>query len=57
MLELYPYNVQILDGYLFVFYEPGGGEVVLITTPAGEYITGDLVSEEMDDQVFDLLSG
>lgn len=49
------YNVQLVNDYLFVFYEQGGGDIVIITTPGGEYITGDVVSEEMDDETFGVL--
>jgi hypothetical protein len=49
------YNIQLLDNYLMVYYYQGGGDIVIITTPGGDYITGDLVSEDMDDTTFELL--
>ena len=35
------YNMQLVDSYLMVFYDQGGGDIVIITTPGGDYITGD----------------
>lgn len=49
------YMLQVVDGYLFTFYEQGGGDVVIIQTPGGVYITGDLISEDMDESTFALL--
>ena len=55
MLEFYFRNAQTLDPYIFTFYEQGGGDVVVITTTGGVYITSDLVGEDMDGLAFDLL--
>ena len=57
MLELYPYNVHMLEDYLFTFYHQGGGDIVIITTPVGEYITSDIVDEDSPDDWHELLTG
>ncbi len=49
------YNMQIVDSYLMVFYDQGGGDIVIITTPGGDYITGDIVSDDMGDETFEIL--
>ena len=48
--------LQSTGGYFFTFYRQGGGDVVIIQTVGGMYITGDLIGEDMDDAAFALLS-
>ena len=57
MLELYPYNIHVLEHYMFTFYRQGGGDIVIITTPAGEYITAELVNESSPDDWHELVCG
>ena len=57
MLELYPYNIHVLEHYMFTFYRQGGGDIVIITTPAGEYITAELVNESSPDDWHELVYG
>ena len=57
MLELYPYNIHVLEHYMLTFYRQGGGDIVIITTPAGEYITADLVDESSPDDWHELVCG
>jgi len=57
MLEMYPYNMHVLEQYLFTFYHQGGGDIVIITTPVGEYITADVVDESSPDDWHELLTG
>lgn len=50
------YTIKQVDDYFFVFYQcQGGGDVVIIQTTAGAYITGDLLHEDMDDVAYALL--
>jgi len=39
MSEFYPVNIQLGEPYIFTFYEQGGGDLVVITTTGGLYIT------------------
>jgi hypothetical protein len=55
MLEFYPRNLQLLEPYLFTFYEQGGGDLVVITTTGGVYITSDLVGDDANTIALDLL--
>jgi hypothetical protein len=55
MSEFYPVNIQLVEPYIFTFYQQGGGDLVVITTTGGVYITSDLVGEDMDGLAFDLL--
>lgn len=50
------FMLQSAGGYFFTFYRQGGGDVVIIQTLGGVYITGDLIGEDMDDAAFALLS-
>lgn len=49
------YNIQLVDDYLFVFYDQGGGDIVIITSPGGKYITSDIVDETMGAETYELL--
>ena len=42
---------------MFTFYRQGGGDIVIITTPAGEYITAELVNESSPDDWHELVCG
>ena len=55
MSEFYPVNIQLVEPYIFTFYEQGGGDLVVITTTGGLYITSDLVGEGTDTVALDLL--
>ena len=51
------YTMKCVDNYLFTFYQClGGGDVVIIQTTEGLYITGDMIHEDMDDATYALLS-
>lgn len=54
---LYPYNIQLLEPYLFCFYEQGGGDIVVITTPGGKYIAAERIHEDMDEDVLAFFTG
>ena len=47
--------IQSVGNYFFTFYRQGGGDVVIIQTLGGAYITGDLIGEDMDEATFALL--
>jgi len=49
------YNIQLVDDYMFVFYDQGGGDIVIITSPRGDYITSDIVDETMGAETYELL--
>lgn len=55
MSEIYPVNIQLVDPYIFTFYEQGEGDIVVITTTGGVYITSDLVGEGTGTVALDLL--
>lgn len=57
MLELYPYNIHMLEDYLFTFYHQGGGDIVIITTPTGEFISSDLIDDASPDHWHELVCG
>ena len=54
---LYPYNIQLLEPYLLCFYEQGGGDIVVITTPGGKYIAAERLHEDMDADMLAMFTG
>jgi len=55
MSEFYPVNIQLVEPYIFTFYQQGGGDLVVITTTGVLYVTSDLVGEGTDTLALDLL--
>jgi len=48
---MYWRGVQCLDEYLFTFYRQGGGDILIVTTRAGDYILADLLTSELEERV------
>jgi len=55
MFDTYPRNIQLLEPYIFTFYTQGEGDIVVITTTGGVYITSDLVGDDANTIALDLL--